>query len=115
MRSPSSHDLLLSRKRELHLRIGRSRRRIDRRLRATGDCSRGLLSWRTYVVRYPGWALAAALGAGMAASTAFRPAIVSRWLGAALVRRALSGFQQQLVSDLQRMWNDSGTDRSDVS
>ena len=80
----------------MHLRIGRSRRRIDRRLRATKDHARELLSWRTYVVRYPGWALAAALGVGMAASSALRPARIARWLASALLRRALGGLKQQL-------------------
>ncbi len=101
---------LLQRKRELHLRIGRSRRKIDRRLRATKDHARQLLSWRTYVVRYPGWALAAALGVGMAASSALRPARIAGWLGSALLHRALGGFKQQLWSELRRIWRDSGTD-----
>jgi hypothetical protein len=106
-------DGLLRRKRELHLRIGRSRRRIDRRLRATKDHARELVSWRTYVVRYPGWALAAALGAGMAASSALRPARITRWLGSALLRQALGGLKQQLANELRRIWTDSGTDGGD--
>ena len=67
-----------------------------------------MLSWKTYVVRYPGWALAAAFGAGMAASSVLRPARISRWLGHALVRNAFGGFQQQLWAKLKRVWNDSG-------
>jgi hypothetical protein len=102
-----SDDELLRRKRELRLRIGRSRRRIDRRLRATQDGARRLLAWRTYVVRYPGWAMAAALGAGLAASAGLRPARMSRWLGLSLVRRALGGFQQGLWAELQRLWTES--------
>ena len=108
MPSRTTPDDILCRKRELHLRIGRSRRRIDGRLRATRDSARQLLSWKTYVVRYPGWALAAALGAGMAASSALRPRRISRWLGYALVQKAFGGFQQQLWSELRRMWNESG-------
>ena len=96
-----SHDELLRRKRELRLRIGRSRRRIDRRLRATRDRAGELLSWRTYVVRYPAWALAAALGAGLAASAGFRPARISRWLGLSLVRHAMGGVQQRLWAELR--------------
>ena len=102
----SADDELLRRKRELHLRIGRSRRRIDGRLRATQDHARQLLSWRTYVVRYPGWALAAALGAGMAASAGLRPARISRWLGGSLVRQALGGLRAaawgRTAADLDR-------------
>ena len=110
MPAHTNTDELLHRKRELHLRIGRARRRIDRRLRATKDHAHELLSWRTYVVRYPGWALAAALGAGLAASSALRPARVTRWLGSALLGRALGGFQQRLGSELRRIWKDSGAD-----
>ncbi len=98
------------RKRELRLRIGRSRRRIDRRLRGVGDDARRLVDWRTYVVRYPGWALTAALGAGMAASAAFRPAAVSRWLGRTLAQKALGGIRQAVAAELQRFWADSTPD-----
>ena len=101
----------LCRKRELHLRIARSRRRIDGRLRATKDRARQLLSWRTYVVRYPGWALAAALGAGMTASNILRPRRIARWLGSSLVRQAFGGIGQQLWSEVQRIWTDSHPDK----
>jgi hypothetical protein len=100
-------DDILCRKRELHLRIGRSRRRIDSRLRATQDHARQLLSWRTYVVRYPGWALAAALGAGMTASNVLRPARIARWLGNSLVRQAFGGLGQRLWSALRQIWIES--------
>jgi hypothetical protein len=102
-----SHDELLRRKRELHLRIGRSRRRIDGRLRATKDDARKLLSWRTYVRRYPAWALLAALGAGMAASSALRPARVSRWLGGTLMQQAFGGIRREFLAELQKTWTDS--------
>jgi hypothetical protein len=106
---PSTSDKeLLRRKRELRLRIGRSRRRIDNRLRATRDGARQLLAWQTYVARYPAWALAAALGAGMAASAAFRPARLSRKLGLTLVRRALGGVRQRLWSELLGIWTEAG-------
>jgi len=89
-------DDLLRRKRELRLRIGRSRRRINGQLRATRDRAAKLLCWRTYVIRYPAWALAAAMGAGLAASAGFKPARMSRWLGLSLVRHAMGGFQQHV-------------------
>jgi hypothetical protein len=106
------HDELLRRKRELRLRVGRSRRRIDARLRASRDSTRQLLSWRTYVVRYPAWALAAAVGAGLAASAGLKPARMSRWLGLSLVRHALGGVRQQLWAELARVWSESNNDRS---
>ena len=68
-----TNDDILRRKRELHQRIARLRQRIDGRLRATRDEVRQLLSWQTYVARYPVWAMAAAAGAGMTASTLLRP------------------------------------------
>jgi hypothetical protein len=102
----------LRRKRELRLRIGRSRRRIDDRLRSTQNCAGQLVSWRTYVVRYPAWALAAALGAGLAASSGLRRGRISRWLGLALVRHAMGGFQQHAWAELRRFWSDSGRDRN---
>jgi hypothetical protein len=100
-------DELLRRKRELRLRIGRSRRRIDARLRGARDRAGQLLSWRTYVVRYPGWALAAALGAGLAASAGLRPAQVSRWLGTSLASRALDEFKRLLAAELKHVWTRS--------
>lgn len=110
--STRSHDAeLLRRKRELRLRIGRSRRRLDGRLRAVRDDAWQLLSWRTYVVRYPAAALAAALGAGLAASTALKPGRITRWLGLSLVRHALGDFQRRLWTDLRRVWTESTPDR----
>ncbi len=98
---------ILRRKRELHLRIARSRRRIDRRLRAAHDEGRRLLSWRTYVARYPLWAMAAALGAGMTASSLLRPARITRWLGRSIIQQAFGGFQQQLWNELRKTWTES--------
>ena len=106
MPSRIASDEMLRRKRELRLRIGRSRRRIDSRLRATRDSAAKLLSWKTYVVRYPGRSLTAALGAGMAASSIFRAGRISKWLGRTLLRNALGGFQEQLWTELKRKWND---------
>lgn len=102
---------MLRRKRELRLRIGRSRRRIDGRLHATQNSAKQLVSWQTYVVRYPAWALAAALGVGMAASAGLRPGRLSRWLGLSLVRQAFGGFQQQFRAELGRIWKDTTPNR----
>ena len=104
-------DELQYRKRELRLRIGRSRRRINGRLRGIQDRTRQLVSWRTYVVRYPAWSVAAALGAGMAVSAGLRSGRISRWLGLALIRRASGGFQRQLWAELRRVWTDSTPER----
>ena len=104
---------LLHRKRELHLRIARSRRRLDGRFRASRDGIGQLLSWRSYVARYPVWAMAAALGAGLAASAGLKPATPSRRLGVSLVRHALGKVQQQLWAELRRVWSEALSDKVD--
>ena len=54
--------------RDLRLRIGRLRRRIDARIRAAENETRRLTSWRTYVKNYPVSAILGALGVGLALS-----------------------------------------------
>ncbi len=98
---------LQRRKRELRLRIGRLRRRIDGRLRAAEKHSRQLLWWRTYTTRYPGWMLMAALGTGMAASAGLRSGQVARRLGVPLFQRALRQIRRQVWRELQRIWSES--------
>jgi hypothetical protein len=109
--SKQTTDDILRRKRELHLRIGRSRRRIDRRVRATKDSARQLLSWRTYVVRHPGWSLLVALGAGLSASNLLRPKRMAGWLGSAFVHQAFGGLKQQIWNELRRTWTESTPDK----
>jgi hypothetical protein len=104
-------DDILRRKRKLHHRIARSRRRIDARLRATKGHARQLVSWRTYVVRYPGLAVAAALGAGLSASSLLRPGRIGRWLGDSLVRQTFGGLSQQIWQELRRTWFESTPDK----
>jgi hypothetical protein len=104
-------DEICRRKRALRLRIGRSRRMIDARLRATGDQTRHLLSWRTYAARYPAWALAAALGAGLVASAGLKPRRMSRWLGLSLVGGAYGQFRRRLWADLLKVWANSTPER----
>ena len=105
------NDPMLQRKRALRLRIGRSRRAMDRRWLAAQNEARQLLSWRTYVVRYPAWSLAAALGVGLAVSAGLTPRRASRWIGLSLTRRALAGVRQALWTELRRVWNDANPDR----
>jgi hypothetical protein len=104
---------LLQRKRDLRAKIGRLRRRLDGRLHSSRQHARQLLSWRTYVVRYPVWAMAAALGAGIAASTGLKPARLSRRLGFSLVRYAFAKFQQSLMAELWRLGSDLMSDKRD--
>lgn len=68
MSSPIAHAEQERTRRDLRLRIGRLRRRIDGRIHATRRKAQRLASWRTYVKRYPGSAVTAALGVGLALS-----------------------------------------------
>ena len=105
MRASAANKDLLQRKRELRLRIGRSRRRIDGRLRAASDRAGELASWRTYAIRYPGWALVVALGAGLFASGGLPRRRASRWIGRSLVRHAIGRLRRRLWKELKQIWN----------
>jgi len=96
-----------SQKRELRRRIGRLRRRIDRRVHSTGREARRLVSWRTYVTRRPGNAVTAALGVGLALSAGLSARRLSRWLGLWMVRRAAGDFTKHLWRELGRLWAES--------
>jgi hypothetical protein len=104
----SQKEEALGHKRELRLRIARSRRRIDRRLRTVNDEARRLFSWKTYVIRFPVQALAAALGVGFVASAGLNRGRVARWLGALLLRQAGQGFLRGLWVALLDVWKKSG-------
>ena len=95
------------RKRDLRLRIGRLRRRIDGRVHGTGREARRLVSWRAYVRSYPGYALTAALGLGLAASAGLSAGRLSRWLGLSLLRRAAQGAGGEFWQELRRIWAES--------
>ncbi|MGD0654317.1 MAG: hypothetical protein ABSA16_08250 [Thermoguttaceae bacterium] len=96
------------RKRELRLRIGRMRRRIDNRLHAAGQQARRLVSWREYVNRYPGYAMLAAFGVGLAASGGFWRGQVLRRSGLRLVSQTAEQAGRHLFREIQRLWSQSG-------
>jgi hypothetical protein len=98
-------------RRELRRRIGRLRRRIDRRVRSAQREGRRLADWQTYVRRYPEWAVAAAFGVGLSLAAGLRPAVWSRWLGLRLVRQAFDRFIEALVGEVAKIWADSTPDR----
>jgi len=95
------------RQRDLRLRIGRLRRRIDGRIRFAGREARRLVSWRTYVRSYPGYAVTAALGVGLAASAGLSTRRLWRWLGLRLLRRAADGAAGRFWQELKQVWADS--------
>lgn len=98
-------------KRELRLRIGRLRRRIDRRVRSVRDEGSRLASWRTYVERYPGYAILVALGAGLTASAGLGRGGWSRFLGQQLVRRMVAKAVDVGWEELKDLWAESAPEK----
>ena len=98
-------------KRELRLRIGRLRRRIDRRVRSVRTQGQRLASWRTYVERYPGYTLLAALGAGLAASAGLGRGGWPALLGRQLARRTAAKAVDLGWEELKGLWAASAPDK----
>jgi hypothetical protein len=96
--------------RQLRLRIGRLRRGIDRRVRAVQREGGRLTSWRTYVERYPGQAVLAALGLGLAVSSGMRRVRWTRLIGWHLVRRSLHAVVSLLREEWRKVWVASGAE-----
>ncbi len=94
-------------KRGLRLRIGRLRRHINSRIRGSQDEGWRLLSWRTYVKRYPGGSLAAAFGVGMTMSAGLRGPRLIHAISAMLVRRGAGVISEGFRGELQKIWEDS--------
>ena len=93
--------------RQLRLRIGRLRRRIDNRLHAAADEGRRLTSWRTYVARYTGSSIAVAFGAGLALAAGLSGPRLLRWIALRSMRQGARGVADGLVSELRAVWHDS--------
>lgn len=98
-------------RRRLRLRIGRLRRRIDRRVRRLEREGHRLVSWRTYVRRFPAQALAAAVGLGLVASAGLSGGL-SRRLGFHLARRAVDRTVDRVWKELEGIWAESTPDRA---
>jgi len=94
-------------KRVVRLRIGRMRRRVDRRLRAIEREGRQAASWRTWVRRFPGQAVLAAVGIGLAASATLHPERWMRMVGDSLARRAGDQILTAVLSELRDLWTAS--------
>jgi len=94
-------------KRDLRQRIGRLRRRIDAGVRAAENRTRRLTSWRTYVKHYPGSAITAALGVGLALSAGLGARRLSRWLGMRMIRRAADRMLKNLWQEVVQIWIES--------
>jgi len=95
------------RKRELRVRIGRLRRRIDRRARATRDDAARAVSWRTYAAKYPGNLLLGALGLGLALSAGLSARRLAPWIGRRLLGRSLRQARRHAWKEAERLWRDA--------
>jgi hypothetical protein len=94
--------------RQLRLRIGRLRRRVDRRLRAADDERRRLTSWRTYAVRYPGSAVAVAFGVGLALALGLSGRRWLRWIAMGTMQQGLRGVGKGVADELLKAWTGFG-------
>jgi len=99
-------------KRQLRLKIGRLRRRINGHIRGSQRQGRLLLSWRTYVKRYPAGMLAAAFGVGMATSTGLKGPRLLRSICSLLVRRGTGTVTEGVRNELRRLWEESAPRRN---
>lgn len=99
--------------RQLRLRIGRMRRRVDRRLRAADDERRRLTSWRTYVARYPGGAVAVAFGVRLALSLGLSGRRWLRSIALGTMQQGLRGVGRGVADELLRAWTGFGRPGAD--
>jgi hypothetical protein len=97
---------LENRKRQLRAESARLRRRIDSDLAGVRGETSELVSWRTYVRRFPVASLAAAFGVGLILAAGFSPRRWSRWLGHKAVTAALAGIKAGVLAELLA-WNES--------
>jgi hypothetical protein len=88
------------REEELRRLIGRSRHRIERRVRAVRKEGKKLLDWQTYVRHYPLGAVTAAVGAGLATGLGVR--WLKNRLGREMLREAIRSAGGSFVKELYR-------------
>ena len=98
-------------KRAIRLRIGRARRRIDRRLRAIEREGWRLISWRIWLRWPPARSLLASLGSGLAAPGRLRPGRWMRVWGRFLARRAKDPALAGIFRHLADLWKRSAPEQ----
>jgi AcrR family transcriptional regulator len=95
-------------RRELRLKIGRLRRRIDARIRTTQTEGRKLASWQNYVARYPGTAILAAFGLGLSGATLFSSGRLLKGLGRGILQGSADRAIKLAWRELRRHWPSDG-------
>ena len=106
MHSPTSPNEEL---RELRAKIARTRLRLDRHLHAATKETQRLKSWKTYVQSFPGSAVTAALGLGLALAGGMKAKSISRWLGNRLLRFAWNSTRSGILDEVHAIWAESGS------
>ena len=92
-------------RREIRARIARLRRRIDGHLHRAERHGRRLLSWRTYLTRYPLYAVAAAVGVGLLVSARLKPNVAGRWIGRYVLRGVKARLLMLLAQEFVGFWD----------
>lgn len=94
-------------KRRLRTEAARLRRRIDRDLAGASIETKRLLSWQTYVKRYPLATLAGAFGIGLTASAVISRSNWKRWLAGKLFSAAIAGVKAGILTEALAAWQHS--------
>ena len=102
-------------KRRLRAAIGRSRRRIDRRVRAGNNATRRLASWKTYARRYPAAAIAGGLALGWILAAGLRPRVLVGVLGGRFARQLGNRSTELLCNELKRFWSETVSQKEGTS
>ena len=99
--------------RTIRLRIGRTRRRLDRRVNNVEAQGRRLTSWKTYLTQFSGSGLGIAFGFGLALAAGLSGRRLLRWAGMRVFRQSVGGFSRGLADELSRIWADSRPSEGD--
>ena len=94
-------------KRKLRAEAARLRRRIDRDLAGASYETKRLLSWQTYVKRYPLPTLAGAFGIGLTVSAVISRSNWKRWLAGKLFSAAVAGVKAGVLTEVLAAWQHS--------
>ncbi len=94
-------------KRALRAEAARLRRRIDRDLTSVAQDTKYLLSWQTYVKRYPLATLGGAFAIGLGVSAAVSRTRWKQWLAGKLFSAAVTGIKTGVLTEVLSAWQRS--------
>ena len=99
--------------RAIRTRIARLRRNLDQDTQAARKEGRNLRSWKTIARRFPGSALLAAFGTGLALSAGFSGRWFAAWFGRRLASRASRRIQNRFFDETANFVQSLFADRPD--